>query len=356
MMNRTKYILVNSFLFSALVLVSMLSLLFGGFYKISPMDVAKVIVGGSPLEDNISVILDMRLRRVLTAASVGAILGVSSIALQNVLRNPLASPSTLGIQYAAALGAGIAMMSLGAATVVGPRSAASSTLIITDYYAIVLLAFVFSSIQGLLILGLATFTGLSIYGIILASIALSFATQAALALLQYLYFNEIQVATLLFWTFGNVGRTTWLEVWILLAVAVFGLLIFLLLSTDLDLLMFGDELAFSSGVNVRAVRLFTVLFSAFLTAVSVALVGVIAFAGLVASHAARLTVGWSSRRNILTSALYGTLIVVLADLLGRIIVNPVTLPVGIVTTLVGVPLLLILLIGGRRGVAESRWG
>jgi len=355
-MNRARYALVNTSLFCVLMLAFMLSISLGGYYRVPLTEAVKAVVGGRPLEGGLAAVLDMRLRRALTAAAVGAMLGISSVALQNVLRNPLASPFTLGIQHAAALGAGVAMMGLGAATVLGPRSAASSTLIVTNYYAMILSAFVSSSIQGLLILALAAFTGLSVYGIILASIALSFAAQAALSLLQYLFFNEVQVAALLFWTFGDVGRTTWFEVWILLAAAAAGLSVFLLLSTDLDLLIFGDEVALSSGVNARAVRFFAVLFSALLSAVSVSLVGVIGFAGLVASHAARLTVGWSSRRCIPTSALYGALVVVLADLLGRTALNPVTLPVGVTTTLVGVPLLLALLIGGRRGVAESRWG
>jgi len=116
----------------------------------------------------------------------------------------------------------------------------------------------------------------------------------------------------------------------------------------------GDEVAVSSGVNVKVVRFVALLTSSLFTAVSVSLVGVIGFAGLLASHAARLTVGWNTRRSVFAATLYGSLIVLAADFLGRVVLNPVTLPVGITTTLVGVPLLIALLLGGRRGAAEGR--
>lgn len=326
----------------------------GGYYKLSIQDLLNTILSNTR-DRALASVIDMRIRRALTSIAVGIILGVSSISLQNILRNPLASPFTLGIQHAAALGVGIAMSVPGTLSIVGARTASTSMITITNYYIVVGSAFTMAMMQSFLILVLSYAIGLSIYGIILASITLSFAIQATLSLLQYLYFNEIQVATLLFWTYGNVSRTAWLEVWILMIVAIAGIIVFLALSTDLDLAVFGDEVAISSGVNIKILRIAILLISSLLTAISVSFVGVIGFAGLVASHIARLTVGWSSRRCIISSALYGAIIMLLADFIGRTILNPVTLPVGITTTLVGVPLLIVLMFGGRHGVSESRW-
>ena len=341
-----RFFIITITLFSILILLFMLSISMGGFYKLSITDIVNGVLGGNSHGQAMDIVVDMRMRRALTAIAVGAIMGVSSISLQNILRNPLASPFTLGIQSAAALGVGISMSIPGIISIIGKRTAPSSMIMVSNYYVVVGSAFSMAMIQSLLILFLSYAIGLSIYGIILASIALSFATQALLALLQYLYFNEIQVATLLFWTFGDVGRTTWTEVWILLMAAIIGVLAFLVVSTDLDLVMFGDEVALSSGVNVKFLRILVLVVSSLLTAISVSLVGVIGFAGLVASHIARLTIGWSSRRCIILSSLYGAIIVLLADFVGRTVLNPVTLPAGIMT----------LMVGGRSGVVEDRWG
>lgn len=354
MSNALRINVIYLLLLTAVFAFFLASLSFGGFYKVSLTDLINVMGSRGMLEDPLRVVIDMRLRRGLTSIAVGAILGVSSIALQNVLRNPLASPFTLGIQHAAALGVGVAMTAFGAISIIGPRSATSSTVVMVNPYVVSALAFAGATIQSFLILFLAYSVGLSIYAVILASIALSFASQAALSLLQYLYFNEVQVATLLFWTFGDVGRVSWFDVWLLLLIASAATVLFTALSMDLDLISLGDEVAVSSGVNVKVVRFVALLTSSLFTAVSVSLVGVIGFAGLLASHAARLTVGWNTRRSVFAATLYGSLIVLAADFLGRVVLNPVTLPVGITTTLVGVPLLIALLLGGRRGVAEGR--
>jgi len=353
--NSLRYLMINILLFSLLTSLVITSISIGGYYRLPIPDVLNAMLSNS-VDKTLANVVDMRVRRALTSIAAGVLLAISSVPLQNILRNPLASPFTLGIQHAAALGAGVAIFIPGAMAVVGPRTASTSAVMIVNYYAVVGSAFITALAQSLFILFLSYVIGLSAYGIVLASIALSFAVQAILSLLQYLYFSEVQLATLLFWTFGDVGRTTWHEVMVLLVVAAVGITIFLTLSTDLDLVMFGDEVALSSGVNVRILRVLVLVVSSLLTAVSISLVGVIGFAGLVASHAARLTVGWSSRKCIVTSALYGATVVLLADFIGRVVLNPVTLPVGITTTIVGVPLLVVLMVGGRRGVAEGRWG
>jgi len=349
-----KFSTINIALFLSILFLVLISISVGGYFKLPIQEALNVLLGNSH-DRALATIIDMRMRRALTSIAVGIILGVSSVALQNILRNPLASPFTLGIQHSAALGVAIAMFLPGALSIVSNLTS-TSAITITNYYVVGGSAFIAAMLESFLILLLSYAIGLSVYGIILASMAISFAIQAILSLLEYLYFNEIQVATIVFWTFGDVGRTTWQEVWILMITAIVGIIVFLALSTDLDLVMFGDDIAISSGVNVKLLRIAVLLISSLLIAISVSLVGVIGFAGLVASHLARLTVGWSSRRIIISSALYGAIVLLLADFIGRVILNPVTLPVGITTTLVGVPLLIALMLGGRHGVSESRWG
>ncbi|RLA84365.1 MAG: iron ABC transporter permease [Deltaproteobacteria bacterium] len=286
------------------------------------------------------VLLDMRLKRVLTAVSVGALLGSAGAAMQSALRNPLASPFTLGVQHAAALGAAIALM------VLYGGSIGRFSIEVRGPYMVASLAFLGAVLQIFLILVLAYRVGVSVYAVILIAIAMAFLTQALLSLLQYIFLNEIVVAAVVFWTFGDTSRASWGELlWICLAVG--GLLVLLLFySLDLDLLSVSDEVAESSGVKVRRARMAVLVSCALGTALTVSFVGIIGFVGLVAGQMARLIGGWSNRKVIPLSGLIGALTLSVADLLGRTLMSPTTIPVGIMTSLIGAPVLIYLLLGG----------
>ncbi len=311
-------------------------------YPVTLRDIL-AFLGGGPLEPQVKAVIDMRLRRAITSIFVGAILGVCTMVLQSSLRNILASPFTLGVQHAASLGAAVALMALYGGSI------GRWSITVTNPFVVSGMAFTAAFLQTLLVLGLSSVGGLTAFSIVLISVTMSFVVQAVLSLLQYLYFNEVLVAALLFWTFGDVGRPGWVEVVVLgiaaLAVAVF----FVLRSIDLDLLMLGDDVAKSSGVNPGRARILLLAVTALATAVSVSFAGVIGFVGLAAGVVARQLVGWSNRKSLPLSAIAGALILTVSDLAGRLIISPIVIPVGVMTTLTGAPVMLYLLVRGKHG-------
>ena len=203
----TKIYLILSFF---LVLVLFFYSLSIGTFSMNPLDVFSKAGGGGPE----GVAAKLRLARALTALAVGAALAVSGAALQSALRNPLASPFTLGLPQAAAVGVAVAMLIMGAGTI------QRAFISIHNPYFVVAMAFLAALSNAFLVLFLAAAAGLSLASIILAMIAVSSLYQALLALLQYLFLNDIQTAAVVFWTFGDVGRPTLVESYVLLVVAI----------------------------------------------------------------------------------------------------------------------------------------
>lgn len=292
-----------------------------------------------------TVVWDLRLRRVLAAIVIGAILGGSGTAIQASMRNPLASPFTFGLSSAASLGVAVALLILQVGTV------QRFQIYVYNPFIVSIFAFAFSLMQVLIILLLAYKAGLNAGALVLSSIAISFAYQAILFLLQYLYLNEILVSTVVFWTFGDLGRIAWPEFNLVTLLSIIVVLPYLLYrSMDYDLILSGDELAKSSGVRPERIRLETTIIAALGTALATSFVGVIGFVCLIAPHAARLLVGGGHRYLMPTSMILGSLILTISDTIGRVIIAPTIIPVGIMTSLVGVPLLVYLLVrGGKHG-------
>lgn len=345
MMNKAahkKQIILISLIFITFLLIPLSISL--GWYKASLLDILCTLF--MPNNSDIStVVWDLRLRRVLAAIVIGAILGGSGTAIQASMRNPLASPFTFGLSSAASLGVAVALLILQVGAIQRFQIYVYSPFIVSIF------AFAFSLIQVLIILLLAYKAGLNAGALVLSSIAISFAYQAILFLLQYLYLNEILVSTVVFWTFGDLGRIAWPEfnlVTLLSIIVVFPY--FLYRSIDYDLILSGDELAKSSGVRPERIRLETTIIAALGTALATSFVGVIGFVCLIAPHAARLLVGGGHRYLMPTSMILGSLILTISDTIGRIIIAPTIIPVGIMTSLVGVPLLVYLLVrGGKHG-------
>jgi iron complex transport system permease protein len=201
-------------------------------------------------------------------------------------------------------------------------------------------------LQVAVILALSYRAGLTERAIILAAIAISFFYQALLSLFQYLFLNELQVAMVVFWTFGDLGRIDWTGLKITVGAAVLLSIYYMARSFDLDLISLSDDVAHSSGVNPKRLRLEATIITALGASVATSFAGVLAFLCLVAPHVARLVVGGAHRYLLPASMLTGSLLVLVADTLGRVILSPVVLPVGIVLSLVGAPLLVYLLLRG----------
>jgi iron complex transport system permease protein len=311
-----------------------------GVIKASFLDVIKLMFNDRSVPPEIEAILMLRLKKALAAVAVGAILGAGGTSMQAVLRNPMASPFTLGISHAAALGVAVSLL-LGV-------SGTTSYRVITVHspYLLPLFAFIFSLLQVAVILALSYRAGLTERAIILAAIAISFFYQALLSLFQYLFLNELQVAMVVFWTFGDLGRIDWTGLKITVGAAVLLSIYYMARSFDLDLISLSDDVAHSSGVNPKRLRLEATIMTALGASVATSFAGVLAFLCLVAPHVARLVVGGAHRYLLPASMLTGSLLVLVADTLGRVILSPVVLPVGIVLSLVGAPLLVYLLLRG----------
>lgn len=299
------------------------------------------------VEGNAGIIVwQIRLPRVLAAMVAGVGLAVAGTVMQNILRNPLASPSTLGIAQGAAFGAAVAIVALGAGSI---QSTSADAVLINNPYLVTLSAFVASMLTTMVILLLAKYKGVSPEAIVLAGVALSSLFGAATMILQY-FASDVQVASVVFWTFGDLGRASWTELGIMAGVVLLTLSYFLFNRWNYNALDSGEETAKGLGVEVEKTRFLGMLFSSLITATTVSFLGVIGFIGLVAPHMMRRVLGGDHRFLIPASSVMGALLLLAADTLARRIIAPVVLPVGAVTSFLGAPLFLYLLArGNKRG-------
>ena len=336
-----KRLLIGLSLFLALLVVSIASLSLGP-YKVPLGDVVRVLFTGGSRNERL-VILGIRLPRIVAGILVGASMGVAGAVLQGYLRNPLATPFTMGVSNGAMFGASLAII-LGAGYTLN-----SGQVFLSNPYAVVLFAFLGAISATLVILTLARLRGLSPEAIVLAGVAMSSLFVALTTLVQY-FANELQLSAMVYWSFGNLARATWRENTIMAVSFTLVFVYFLLKRWDLNASTLGDEVARSVGVNVERERLVGTLLSAFITSVTVAFVGVIGFIGLIAPHSMRLIAGGDYRFLIPLSALAGALLLVSADAVARLVVSPMNLPVGVITSFLGAPTFIYLLVRmeGRR--------
>ena len=280
-----------------------------------------------------TIVWQLRLHRVLMAIFAGMGLAVAGSAMQGILKNPLASPFTLGIASAATFGASLAII-LGAGFVSGQ-------------YLIVGNAFVFTMLASLTVYGLAKYKGITPETMILAGIAIMYLFSALTSFLQYVGESE-EVHEVVFWMMGSLGRSSWDKVGIIALVTVACTLVLMYFSWDINALGAGDETAKSLGVNVELVRVLCMILASLITASIICFTGTIGFIGLVAPHITRMVVGGDHRFLLPASGLVGALILLAADTLARTILAPVILPVGIMTSFLGVPFFIYLFLKRRK--------
>ncbi len=285
-----------------------------------------------------TVILDLRLPRVFLAVLAGFSLAGSGAVMQAVLRNPLADPYILGISAGASFGAALAVV-LGAGL--------CGALGISSVYVIVTNAFLFGLFTMFLIYGIARLKGAAPETMILAGVALGYLYSAGVSLLKYISSHE-QLRELVVWLMGGLWGARWETVYLLLPVTL-GCLAFLLrFAWDLNALGAGEEVAANLGVNVTRLRRNCAIFASLLASATVAFTGIIGFIGLVSPHLCRFVVGNDNRFLIPCSCLTGALLLLGADTLSRTLVSPTEIPVGIITSLIGVPFFLYLLFKQRK--------
>jgi iron complex transport system permease protein len=270
------------------------------------------------------IVWQIRLPQALMAILVGAALGLAGAEMQTCLNNPLASPFTLGVSSAAALGAALTLIFDWRL----PWIPAQYTLVASAFLCAVLCAFLLDQVARKASIGST--------GIVLFGIALVFTFNALLSLAQ-LVANAAALQDLIFWMMGSLARTDWAKL-SLMAIALLVVLPFSMRAAwQLTALRFGDHRATSFGVDTARVRRYALLRVSVLAALAVALVGVIGFIGLVAPHIARKLWGEDHRWYLPASACIGSVILIGASIAAKLISAETVIPVGIVTTLVGIP-------------------
>lgn len=313
-----------------------------GAIILDPTDIVKTLISiGTEITS--VVVWRIRLPRILAAIIAGAGLALAGCVMQNNLRNALASPSTLGISSAAAFGANVAIILLGA----GSAGTAAQPVIVNNPYMVAIFAFAFSMAATMIILLLARLRSFSPESIVLAGVALSSLFGAGTTLIQY-FAESVQIAAAVFWTFGDLGRAAWPQVYVLAVVVGLSFIYFMLKRWDYNALDNGPDAAKSLGVNVERTRFGGMLVASIITAVTVSFLGVIGFIGLVAPQMVRRIIGGDHRFLIPISALMGALLLLVSDTFARTIVSPIVLPVGAVTSFLGAPLFLYLLLKGGK--------
>lgn len=294
------------------------------------------LLQGEGSELNRRIILNIRLPRILAAVFTGTILSLSGAVMQMLLRNPLASPYTLGISNAAAFGASCGIVFLGTGTgITGPFP-------VSLPYSITLSAFLGSLLGLSIILLIIRIRRASIEIIILSGVIINSLFGAGIAVMQYVA-DSIQLASIVFWNFGDLGRSDWDKLLFLSAVLIPAWIYFHLKRWDYKVLRPGDDYARSMGVYPQRTRVTGLAAASLCTAVAVSFFGVIAFVGLVVPHIVRKFIGENEEFLFPASAVFGGMFLLLCDTVARTVFSPVILPVGILTSFLGVPLFLFLL-------------
>ncbi len=339
----TRLALGASVLALAILLVVLVALSVGPV-SIPSRSVASALIGFFGIDvGNVSrthelVIQQIRLPRIVVAATVGMGLGVAGATMQGLFRNPLADPGIIGVSAGGALGAVIAIAT-GAAGLF--------------FMALPLAAFGGAMLATLVVYGISTMSGhFSMATLLLAGIAVNAFLGAIVSAIIILVPDNGALREILFWLAGSLDSRAWEHVLMSLPPILAGIAIAMVMARDLNLLMLGDDEARSLGVNVVPVRLLLLAVGAMVTGVAVAVSGTIAFVGLVTPHVLRLLLGPDNRVLIPMSALGGAVFVILADTVARTVIQPAELRVGILTAFVGAPFFILLLIQNRgRGYA-----
>lgn len=288
------------------------------------------------VSDQARVILwQIRMPVALMALVVGASLSIAGAQMQTILSNPLASPFTLGISAGASFGAALAL-AFGVAIVPAALD-----------YVIPINAFVMAMVTAFFIHALSLKRGVTIETIVLLGIAMVFIFNSLMALIQF-FASQQAVSAVVFWTMGSLTKATWPKLWIALGVLLAVLPLLARHGWALTAMRLGDAKAESMGIRPRRLRLEVLVLVSLLAAVSVAFVGTIGFIGLVGPHIARLLVGEDQRFFLPGSALCGALILSIGSVLSKVILPGTIIPIGIITSLVGIPFFLFLVLNHKK--------
>ncbi|MBQ8644557.1 MAG: iron ABC transporter permease [Candidatus Methanomethylophilaceae archaeon] len=281
------------------------------------------------------VIWEVRLPRIVAGILAGAALAVAGATMQSTMKNPMADPYTTGISAGASFGATLAIV-LGFSLVGGN-------------YAIVINAFIFSLIPMAVIMLVSTVRKASPTTIILSGLAVMYLFNAMTTVLMLMADpNALEEAFT--WQIGTLGLADWDGITIMAVVSIIGGLILQILAKKINVLTSGDDGARSLGIDADKLRMLCLVVVSLMSAAIVSFTGIIGFVGLVCPHICRMFVGSDNKYLLPSSAAFGGVFLILADLVGRTIISPSVLQVGVITAFIGGPMLLYLLIKRKKEV------
>lgn len=311
-----------------------------GAADISLKQTALIIISKIPIINNfvslggikstsVTILLNLRLPRIFLSCLVGAALSVVGTSFQGIFKNPMADPFVLGISSGAALGATITMVFLNEIHFFGISVVAFN-------------AFIGAIITTLLVYNIARVgTKVPVATLLLAGIALNYLLSAIISLLMT--FNKDDIEKIVMWTMGSFSTAGWNEVILLSIIVVPSILIISFFSRDLNIMLLGEDSARSLGIDVNGFKKYILLVSTIMVAAVVSVSGTIGFVGLIVPHAIRMIFGSDNRVVIPFSALGGAIFLIICDTLARAMVPPSEIPVGIITSIFGVPFFIYLL-------------
>ncbi|MEZ9625580.1 FecCD family ABC transporter permease [Aliivibrio fischeri] len=305
-----------------------------GSFKISYSDMLQILIGSEDNQQKSLIFTQIRLPKALMAIVVGGALAMAGCLLQTILNNPMASPFSLGISSASAFGAAIAIITSFSI----PLLPSSLTIAISSFFT--------ACLASLMLFWFVSKTRANGATLILVGILINFAFQSGLSAAQF-YASPEDLAQITFWMFGSLERTDYNQI---LAITLI-ILVCLTFSCRhvwaLTGLRQGDERAEANGIQLKKVRLQFFLITSLLTSIAIAFVGIIGFIGLISPHIARSIFGEDHRYLIPSSILLGSSLLLAASIVSKTLNPGVIFPIGIVTSLVGIPLFLIVLIRNR---------
>ncbi|KPU43371.1 hemin transport system permease protein HmuU [Oxobacter pfennigii] len=308
-----------------------------GSSSIAIGEVLQVLLTGKGNGHNPMIIMDIRLPMALMAVVVGASLGIGGCEIQTILRNPIASPYTLGISAAASFGAAMGLI------------LNTNLFNVSDTLAVTANAFAFSLLVAAAIYIFSRQRQIGKTAIVLFGVALNFLFNSLTMILQYIA-DEDKLQSLIFWNFGSLLKTTWSKFFIVFAVLLICFAILLKNAWKLTAMTLDDTKARSIGVDTAKVRRIIIFITSLLSAVAVCFVGTIGFIGLIAPHIARQLVGEDQRFFMPLSALMGAFVMSLAFVISKVIIRGVILPIGLVTSVIGIPFFIIIIFSKMRSM------
>lgn len=279
------------------------------------------------------VIWSLRAPRVFLGIVAGVALGASGAVMQSILRNPLADPYTTGISSGASFGATLAL-GLG-------------LTLVSNSYAVIVNAFIFSLIPMVVIIAVAQMKSTSPVSMMMAGVAVMYIFNACSTIVK-LWSTDETLASIFAWSVGSIDTNTWDGLQFMAPTVTIGFVILLLTSRRLNVMSTGDESSRSIGVNANSLRIFCLLVVSMITATTVCFTGLIGFIGLVCPHIARMVIGSDNRYLIPASAVFGAALLLVADSIGRVIIAPSVIQVGVITAFIGAPLFLYLIVKQKR--------